>query len=1239
MSAIIRIKEEEFQDNNFNLRLSFFYDGNEDTISISLENPSKPKRDALFESYFEKYLEAPYDDVPFQDIRKEIQDYGENLFKILFMNLNTNFLYLNIVQNTSLSELIIEVVGNSSSFQSIYWETLKNPEQAHPLFLEGVIFRRKNINSKKIKAEVNPSPTINLLIVTARPSQENDVAYRTIQRPLIELIQQSKLKVNPHILRPGTYEAFLKHLDEVGSKHYHIIHFDMHGSLLNYENYQNRLTKHKSNKHLFGDYYGFTELEPYRNKKAFLFFESDKKDRTIPIEAEQLATILENKQIPVVILNACQSAKQDIESEQEATLGRVLIEKGIQVVLAMRYSISVTASKIIMKSLYEKLYQRVPLEKAIGLARKELYRVKNRQATFNRKINLEDWFLPIVYQNREAKFNLIDFTSKQEKEFIEEQTIPVSLNQHLPYGFFGRDLDILKIEKALIQKSKKNILLLQGMGGSGKTTLLKYLGKWWLQTGFTKRVFYFSYGKKPYTKRDILIAIAYSIYNEVGLTEWRLKENSVQENNIINALNTNQYVLILDNTESITGVQLSIKNTLAPKQQQDLYYFLQSLKGGKSKIILGSRSDEEWLRKGTFGRNKIVLRGLDYEAATNYAATILEDLEIDESDIFKKPNFLRLMALLGGFPLAIKSIIPNLQYKLPKQILTELNDGLTNLETGNIEEKTESIIRCIEYAYSNLSEEVQQMLVLLAPFTTVVDVPLFQMMYKNLSEYQEFKNINIHDDVSELVDEAIKNGLLQYPFKKQGLPIIQFQPLFSYFLKQKLKEQEEEVQFAANTLFMAYSIQRAKTLNQMIEYVGNEKEDKEIIHSFIGLEYANIINLIEIEFKIQGSVIAFLSPLMAYLNQNQAYQDKIQLLSWVQVHLLKYSKEKLNGELGVELIEIMSNHGLALFQNREFDKALIQYQVTLTVLNGRYNLEERDKIEKRVLGFMADIFLKIGLIHQTKIEYSLAREHLEVALNTYTLINQPIEQAITHQNLGLLYQEQGGWLDAHEEFEKALNIYESENDEYRKAQMYHNLGNISFKLRFYSSAEERYFKAKETYERLGNTTDLANIYMSIGNVKSKIRDLESTKDYYYQALSIYETIGNEEAQASIYHNLVDTYMTFEDFDLAEKYAIKAISIYESKGKYYDAAKSYHGLGLIALKIQDYEKAKVNYEKALIYFLQYKETHNFMDILGQIQEIKDNEFTQELLKMTKDAYKDDKQTLFSIAVYEELLLKN
>ena len=48
---------------------------------------------------------------------------------------------------------------------------------------------RKIVKPAPVKAEVKTSPTINLLVVIARPNADEDVAYRTISRPLVIFVE------------------------------------------------------------------------------------------------------------------------------------------------------------------------------------------------------------------------------------------------------------------------------------------------------------------------------------------------------------------------------------------------------------------------------------------------------------------------------------------------------------------------------------------------------------------------------------------------------------------------------------------------------------------------------------------------------------------------------------------------------------------------------------------------------------------------------------------------------------------------------------------------------------------------------------------------------------------------------------------------------------------------------------------------------------------------------------------
>ena len=123
---------------------------------------------------------------------------------------------------------------------------------------------RKNLTAQALPASVRTSPTINLLIVTARPSGAHDVGYRTISRPLVEALRQTSIPIQIEILRPGTYKALENHLSNITAKHgegyYHVIHFDVHGAVLTYEQFQH-IQKESAGNPLKYQRYGRNEIQ------------------------------------------------------------------------------------------------------------------------------------------------------------------------------------------------------------------------------------------------------------------------------------------------------------------------------------------------------------------------------------------------------------------------------------------------------------------------------------------------------------------------------------------------------------------------------------------------------------------------------------------------------------------------------------------------------------------------------------------------------------------------------------------------------------------------------------------------------------------------------------------------------------------------------------------------------------------------------------------------------------------
>ena len=439
--AVITIREQSKTDTGFNATLAI--EGNNYNITVS--DPFKPKEEQELEWYFEEWLRYPIlEQVKAERAAASVKKYGTELFEQVFQtDINAYSKYGQLRGN--LNQLQIEIESITPEFHAIHWEALQDPDLPRPLAVDSVLIR-KSVKPATIEAKVNQFPTVNLLVVTARPNADEDVGYRTISRPLVEAIRNAKLRVNIELLRPGTYEALERHLENKGSGYYHIVHFDVHGGLKTYKDYQEGV---ENNRYQYGGRYGRNrEIKPYEGEKAFLALEGEIKGKYDPVEASEIANLLTGKGIPVCILNACQSGKQlnqsEAEDNRETSLGSRLMNAGMQMVVAMSYSVTVTAAEIIMEQIYKHLFDNQDINQAIRLGRRELYNRKGRRAYYNTEIELEDWLLPVTYCNGKVDFNLREFSLEEKEKYWLSLDSKYEFKKPT-YGFVGRDLDILFI--------------------------------------------------------------------------------------------------------------------------------------------------------------------------------------------------------------------------------------------------------------------------------------------------------------------------------------------------------------------------------------------------------------------------------------------------------------------------------------------------------------------------------------------------------------------------------------------------------------------------------------------------------------------------------------------------------------------------------------------------------------------------------------------------------------------------
>jgi tetratricopeptide (TPR) repeat protein len=1030
--AVIRIQERPGGPDGSNAVLSF---DNGPEYPITIKDPFSEKDEHELEWYFEEHLEFPFTNkVRAQHAAASITTYGEALFKQVFGDPDIYAEYRGLLK-IGLNNLQIEIAG-LPKFHALHWESLKDPKLAQPLALQATMVR-KNLKPQALAASIRVSPTINLLVVTARPSGARDVGYRTISRPLVEALNNANLRVQVDLLRPGTYKSLENHLREVTAKHgegyYHVIHFDVHGAVLTYKQFERSQQEPAGNPFQYKRY-GRDEIKPYEGVKAFLAFEAEA-DNEEPektsdlVEASELAGLLVKHRVPITILNACQSGKQI--GERETSLGSHLIQAGLQLVLAMGYSVTVSAAELLMSMLYQHLFAGDDLAIAIRHARTELYNSKVRRAYFDQRIDLEDWLLPVAYQNQPVPIQPREFSQEERTAWFERKAEEKRYTPPDPrYGFVCRDIDILQIEKRLL--TRRNMLLVRGMGGAGKTTLLRHLAAWWHTTGFVQRVFYFGYDEKAWPLQQIMTGIAQQLYGQRYSTDFQPFSLEAQQAMLSQDLRSKNHLLILDNLESITGAHLAIQHTLPQDEQAALRSFLADLAKGHTLVLLGSRGGEDWLAKGTFDENIYELPGLDPEAASVLADRILE--RNNASKYRQDENMRKLIKVLDGFPLALEVVLANLAHQAPAQVLEALQAGDVSIDPkSNSQDKTESILRCIDYSHSNLSPEAQQLLLCLAPFTSVIWTDYLDEYTEQLRKQPVLASLPF-ERWPEVLQEAKNWGLLS---PDHNIPrFLRLQPIFPYFLRNRLYAPEQRaVRSAVETAFREHYDQLGGMLNRLLN--SKEPQERHIGQILTTLEYENLVTALKLALDAQVSIYHLYGTLTNYLDTTQDQRRGLDLGRTVLVRLETYSPGKLAGQLGVESARVIGDIASRQLRLKDYTAAEASYQKGLKLIAQVKHIDKKVQDE-----FKAGTYHNLGVVAQNQRRWKEAEQYYQQALQLDIEYNDRYSQAKTYGQLGLLEQEQKHWSQARDYFLRALEIFVAYEDDHYIGIAVRNLANI-----------------------------------------------------------------------------------------------------------------------------------------------------------------------------------------------------
>jgi len=699
-----------------------------ETRCVEIEFALSPQDRERVRWYLEDFL--LFDQEPAPQIAKQVEDLmaerGEALFSDIFGGSSPANELWTAVQ-PQLSSTRIEVTTGIADAMAIPWELIRDPETKAPLALSAKAFVRAHRDAAAALAPQQPEARkVRILLVICRPKGGEDVPFRSVAGQLVtRLSEEARGAFDLDVLRPPTFDQLAATLHNAKSQAqpYQIVHFDGHGT--------------------------YRELVAGARPRGYLVFEGEQPGAQELIHGKQIGQLLSETDVPVLVLNACQSAyaeTQDSPRSDDVDEGRTelvaygsfaqeTIDAGTPGVVAMRYSVYVVTMAQFVAELYGALARGRVLGEAVTWARENLAKQPERRIAYDAR-PLQDWSVPVVWER--APLRLWPAAAEAAPTAVLPQDAPVArqvaLDETLPErpvsGFYGRDETLHALDRAFDSHS---IVLLHAYAGSGKTATAAEFGRWYALTGGVEGAVLFSSFERHLPLARLLDKIGefFGGSLESAGVQWDAITDTDRRRNIaLQILEQVPVLWIFDNIESVAGVATVGESGWSAEERGELHRFLSDVRETKAKVLLTSRRDEEdWL--GELAQ-RVTVPPMPMQERLQLAGAIAERRGERLADL---PDLAALLRFTQGNPLTILVTVGEVLRSGidTKERLDAFVDSLRSGQAALVDEATEgrsrSLSASLSYGFEHAFDESERkVLALLHLFQGFVDVDALQEM-------------------------------------------------------------------------------------------------------------------------------------------------------------------------------------------------------------------------------------------------------------------------------------------------------------------------------------------------------------------------------------------------------------------------------------------------------------------------------------------------------------------------------
>jgi tetratricopeptide (TPR) repeat protein len=982
---------------------------------------------------------------------------------------------------------------------SLPWELIHDEKGFLFQGKRAVRVRRSLPNRDRQPALATKAP-IRVLLVSPRPEDESAayIDHRSSARPLVEALSQLGELAQFKLLEPPTFaalEAELLRAADSGEP-YHVVHFDGHGV---YDR------QHGLGMLCFEDPADVEKLEGRRSQL---------------VDADEIARIVRDHRIPLFFFEACQTAKA--VADPSASVAGRLLESGVASVAAMSHSVLVETARRFIAEFYKELLSGKRVGQAMLAGQRALKSDTFRGKTFTGELHLEDWFVPVLFQEEQDPQLIHEVPAQQVEAIIAKQKALAlgELPGEPPHQFLGRSRDLLKAERIL---ARKPYLVVRGAGGEGKTTFAAELARWLVATRRFARAAFTSV-EQVTEPRQVLFSIGSQLVpnfaTRVG-TDDELGRQLLER-----ALAEHPTVLVIDNLESILESPAEILTLCGALG-----------KAGPTRLIFTSRE----ALPAPFSDHVLRIGRLDHDSAIRLVGNLLPGAP--ESGATER-DLEDLVDAVGCHARSLVLIAREVGAAGVRRAIENLEPVMRAIEAKHPGERENSLLASAELSLRRLPPEIRQSIRPLSVFHGGGSLTAISLA--------------LHLDRDQVIGVArtlVGVGLAEYV--EPGY--LRFDPAM---FGGNLAPEEREAATRAWAESMEQEVDSLYQYHHQNPALAHNLALSELPNFLAALEHLAAGHPLERVADFATTLEALISP----LNRPRALARVVEIRAAVALRLPGWSHAQYRAE-DASIDRLIDKGRVA-----EAVRAAQALQAKAEAAG------EAAYAEAAHDGAMAQFTL--GRALRMSGDARAALPHLENAQRRFERLNSPPMAGVALADKADCLLDLGRYDEAAEAYAQAIKSFEDLHNLRSVAACKNQLATVRLLQKNYSEALRLYAEVREVFEGLNEPVAVAAVWHQIGRVYEDAGEYETAEQSYQKSLSIWVRIGDRGGQAATLNQLGNLYSKVGRLEEAVRLCRQAAEIYVANGDLRREGTARNNIANVLVKLGRYDEVRLEIERAI-----------------------------------------------------------